>query len=74
MDNLDLNLLLKEINDNEQICKFIKENNLTKETINKNLTSFLAYLTSEKKCLNCPGLSSCKQAQEGMKMPRHLPV
>ena len=49
MDNLDLNLLLKEINDNEQICKFIKENNLTKETINKNLTSFLAYLTSEKK-------------------------
>ena len=27
MDNLDLNLLLKEINDNEQICKFIKENN-----------------------------------------------
>ena len=68
MDNLDLNLLLKEINDNKEINKFIKENNLPKESINKNLTSFLAYLTSEKKCHNCPGLSSCKQAQEGMKL------
>ncbi len=68
MENKDLNLLLKELNNNESIQKFIQENNLTTEYINKNLTSFLAYLSSEKKCLNCPGLSSCKQAQEGMKI------
>ena len=48
MDNLDLNLLLKEINDNKEINKFIKENNLPKESINKNLTSFLACLQEER--------------------------
>ena len=68
MANLDLNHLIKEIKSNDKVNTFIKDHNLETDVVNKNLTSFLAYLSSEKKCLNCEGLSSCKQAQEGMKL------
>ena len=47
MANLDLNHLIKEIKSNDKVNSFIKDHNLETDVVNKNLTSFLAYLSSE---------------------------
>lgn len=68
MDNLEYQVLLKKIYNNQEINQLIKEYNLSDQDVKKNMVSFLAYLSSDNKCNNCPGIEHCPQAQQGMKL------
>ena len=54
-----------EINNNEYLGKFIRENNLDNSFVTDHFSLFNDSLTSLEKCHKCTGLESCKQTKKG---------
>lgn len=59
------NEILKKVLQNKEINEIVNNEKLDLNFVDNNLSYLLSYDLKIKKCLNCSGLSECKQASQG---------
>lgn len=57
--------ILKNCLKDKDVLKLVEEHNISGNLLENNLLSLYSYCLNKKKCLDCKGLSTCKQDLEG---------